>query len=207
MELDTRKMLSAQTKISKGFHSGAQDTAGSLLAHNNSSSSISTAITWFHPDGVLGPPCLIPTSSLKGELFVLPMHGLADRSKFSLTAAATLANVAPLSRSTSPNTWALTESNAVATSMETTNNFSPHSSALRRLSTKKETMSRHCKPGLNPTSCLGSGLSSLSRTFHKHISYTLYSVGTSEIGRQLLNFVMSPFFGTKQISNSAQLWT
>ena len=82
MELDTRKMLSAQTKISNGFHSGAQHTAGARPAHSSNNSSINTAITWFQPDGVLGPPCLIPTSSLNGGLFVKPMHGLAQSSKF-----------------------------------------------------------------------------------------------------------------------------
>ena len=56
MELETRKMLSAHTKISNGFHSGAHDTAGLLLAHNNNSSSINTAITWFQPEGVPRPP-------------------------------------------------------------------------------------------------------------------------------------------------------
>ena len=103
MELETKKMLSAQINISNAFHSGAQDTAGSLLAHNSNSFSTNTAITWFHPEGVLGPPCLIPTSKLNGGLFVNPIHGLAERSKFSLTAAATVETVAPLSRSTSPN--------------------------------------------------------------------------------------------------------
>ena len=159
----------------------SQDTAGARPAHICSNSSTNTAMTWFQPEGVLGPPCLMPTSKLNEALFVNPKHGRARSSKFSLTAAAAEMVVAPLSRSTSPNTWALTESNALATSMETTNNFSPYSSALRKLSTKKETMSRHCMPGLNPTSWLGRGLSSLSKTFHMHISYTLYSVGTKEI--------------------------
>ena len=81
-----------------------------------------------------------------------PKHGGARSSNFSLTAAAAEMVVAPLSRSTSPSTWALTESNALATFMETTNNFSAHSSALRKLSTKKETISRHYIPGLNTTS-------------------------------------------------------
>ena len=58
-----------------------------------------------------------------------------------------------------------------------------------------------------PTNWLGRGLSSLSTTFHMHISYTLYSAGTKEIGRQLDNLERSPFSGTKQMSNSAQLLT
>ena len=124
-------MLSAHTKISNGTHSEAQDTARARPARRCNNSSTNTAMTWLQPEGVLGPPCLMPTSKLNEALFVNPKHGRARSSKFSLTVAAAEMVVAHLSRSTSPNTWALTESNALATSMETMNNFSPHSSALR----------------------------------------------------------------------------
>ena len=40
-----------------------------------------------------------------------------------------------------------------------------------------------------------------------HSSYNLYGVGTREIGRQLDSIEMSPFFGTRQMSNSAQFLT
>ena len=149
MELETRNMLSTHTRISNGIHSGAQDTAGARPTHNCNNSSINTAITWFQPESVLGPPCLMPSSKLNEALFVNPKHGRARSFRF-------FSLLSPqrwwwrLFPEAHLPTWALTESNALATSMETTNNFSPHSSALRKLSTKKETMSRTCLPGLNP---------------------------------------------------------
>ena len=65
-------------------------------------------------------------------------------------------------------------------------------------------MSRHCRHSQKPNIWFGSGLSFLSRTFHMHIAYSLYSVGTREIGRQRPSQEMSPLFGTKETSNSAQ---
>ena len=150
VELETRKMLSAHTKISNGTHSRAQDTAGARPAHSRVNSSTNTAMIWFQTEGVHGPPCLMLTSRLNEALCVKPRHCRARGSRCSLTAAAAEKAEAPLSNNTSPNTSALTESNALATSMETTNSFSPHSSALRRLSTRKETIAKHCLPGLNP---------------------------------------------------------
>ena len=65
----------------------------------------------------------MPTSKLSGAHSVWPRHGRHQSSRFSLATAAAEKAEAPRSNNTSPRISALTESKALATSMEMTHSF------------------------------------------------------------------------------------